>query len=78
MRAERTLSGTGMSEDGWETVGWQLVYPSGGGLVSVIWSGISYGSDLGLLEAWGYDHRHDPRGWLCAGDVLAMYPPEVL
>ena len=59
------------------TCGWHVVYRCAGHEVSVIWSFASYGSKLGLLEAMpiGVDHA-DPTGWLCAADVLRMYPPE--
>ena len=56
--------------------GWQLVYQAACGEVSVVWSPFSYGSSLGLLEAWDYDERGDPRGWLSAAAVLNLYPPE--
>lgn len=57
--------------------GWHLTYRGHGGTVSVIWSRVSSGSEAGLLEAWDYDERNDPKGWLTAGEVLRMYPPEV-
>lgn len=57
--------------------GWQLVYPCGGAPVSVIWSFQSYGHQAGLLEAWDFDDRSDPLGWMDAGEVLRKWPPEV-
>lgn len=56
---------------------WHIIYGRAGGEVSVIWSSISSGHRYGLLEAWDLDERSDPRGFLTAGDVLNLYPPEV-
>lgn len=68
------------------TCGWHVVYRCAGGDVSVIWSFASYGAKLGLLEAMGPSKSPGDaadatgsvvRGWLSAGDVLRIWPPEV-
>ena len=58
------------------TLGWHVVYPSGGRRVSVIWSRVSYGHQFGLLEVWDYDEGEGPRGWIDAGEVLRTWPPD--
>lgn len=59
--------------------GWHIVYDSTMGDVSVVWHPWSYGNDKGLLEAMPQDVSHpDAVGWLTAGDVLRLFPPEVV
>lgn len=73
VRVERFRDYACRDED--HAYGWHLVYQGEQGRVSVIWSASSWGQMLGLLEAWDYDERSDPQGYLTAANVLRRFPP---